>query len=599
MRKLIFFLFFCLPAQAANYYVSTTGSDSHGCSTTDSAATNKLTILGGYGCLANGDTLLVHAGTYSPFILSTGGIAGSPKTIKAFSGESPIIRDASNQNVFNGNGVNTIFLYTGANYLVLDGLTVQRGENALTVYGHHNVIQNCIVTEGWESGILVYYVNANNNIVQNCIIYNNNQDNWPRGSIAQHGSAWGSALNAAEGAKNNIFQDNYVYWNHGEGINVWSVSQGGTDGNIVRRNVVADNWSVNIYDAGGSNTVIDSNIVWNTDAARNWPVGGVDNNPAGIGAAIETTLASLTGTKIVNNIVINTRGGLFAFSQNSGKPYSGWIIENNDFIRNDNGLYIHNSSLSVTNMIISNNIILQGSSGYIVTILPTPSSNTFKNNLYSGSAGSPYQYGTTSYNYSGWLSATGETGSLNTSPMLVASSNNPPQLWTDPITPPSLPLPTRIALSADYALQTASPAKDTGFTTSNVTLDLAGYGRPQGAAYDIGALEVLGSIPPPLSTISMSYPNGGESFRIGTPINILWASNDNHTVKLEVSHDGGSTYSEVIVEGLSQVADSTNSYSWTPTAPRTTLAKIRVTNLFDLVADESNASFAIHGRYIK
>ncbi len=86
MKKLFLFLFLMMtsPAWAATYYVSTTGLDAHACSTTDSAATNKLTISGGIDCLTNpGDILYVHSGTYTAgfALISLNGAAGSPITI--------------------------------------------------------------------------------------------------------------------------------------------------------------------------------------------------------------------------------------------------------------------------------------------------------------------------------------------------------------------------------------------------------------------------------------------------------------------------------------------------------------------------------------
>src|SRR5437588_12248506 len=66
-RFLVLLSFMMVPvlAHGATYYVSKTGSDAHGCSTTDSAATNTLTISAGARCLSPGDTLVVHAGTYT------------------------------------------------------------------------------------------------------------------------------------------------------------------------------------------------------------------------------------------------------------------------------------------------------------------------------------------------------------------------------------------------------------------------------------------------------------------------------------------------------------------------------------------------------
>src|SRR5262245_55741700 len=73
-KALLFFIILAAsPAWTATYYVSTTGSDAHSCSITDSAGTNKLTVNAGLGCLSGGDTLIIHSGTYAEAINTTSG----------------------------------------------------------------------------------------------------------------------------------------------------------------------------------------------------------------------------------------------------------------------------------------------------------------------------------------------------------------------------------------------------------------------------------------------------------------------------------------------------------------------------------------------
>ena len=53
------------PVQATTYYVATTGNDGNSCAAAQNTVTPKLTLQGGVGCLAGGDTLVVKAGTYT------------------------------------------------------------------------------------------------------------------------------------------------------------------------------------------------------------------------------------------------------------------------------------------------------------------------------------------------------------------------------------------------------------------------------------------------------------------------------------------------------------------------------------------------------
>jgi hypothetical protein len=63
--------------------------------------------------------------------------------------------------------------------------------------------------------------------------------------------------------------------------------------------------------------------------------------------------------------------------------------------------------------------------------------------------------------------------------------------------------------AGDFRLQTTSPALNAGTTLSVVQTDVAGIGRPQGAAYDIGAYEALAVAPtPPPGPTVPSAPTG-------------------------------------------------------------------------------------------
>lgn len=89
-RTLLFLVALHTPAWANTYYVSKTGLDAHACSTTDSAGTNRLTITQGAACLSAGDTLAVHAGTYTEGLndILPSGSAGNPTKLIAVSGET-------------------------------------------------------------------------------------------------------------------------------------------------------------------------------------------------------------------------------------------------------------------------------------------------------------------------------------------------------------------------------------------------------------------------------------------------------------------------------------------------------------------------------
>lgn len=95
--------------------------------------------------------------------------------------------------------------------------------------------------------------------------------------------------------------------------------------------------------------------------------------------------------------------------------------------------------------------------------------------------------------------------------------------------------------------------------------------------------------------VAVTSPNGGETLTTGTSATLTWTATDNlavTNVKLELSRDGGATYSEVIAAS----APNTGSYGWTVSGPVAANAKLRVTAddaNCHTTADTSDASFAI------
>jgi hypothetical protein len=107
---------------------------------------------------------------------------------------------------------------------------------------------------------------------------------------------------------------------------------------------------------------------------------------------------------------------------------------------------------------------------------------------------------------------------------------------------------------------------------------------------NIDDFTVKGTVPAvPLETIAVTSPNGAESWYVGSSHAITWSSaNLTHNIKIELSTNGGSSYSEVAT-----VANS-GSYTWTvPNSPSTS-CRIRVSDATDSTPlDISNANFTI------
>ena len=99
---------------------------------------------------------------------------------------------------------------------------------------------------------------------------------------------------------------------------------------------------------------------------------------------------------------------------------------------------------------------------------------------------------------------------------------------------------------------------------------------------------VLISPPPP--TITVTSPNGGESWTAGSSQNITWSSsNVTGNVKIEVSRDGGTTWTTAIAS-----TPNDGRQTWVVTGPTTTQARIRITSVSaPTVSDTSNTNFTI------
>jgi len=76
--------------------------------------------------------------------------------------------------------------------------------------------------------------------------------------------------------------------------------------------------------------------------------------------------------------------------------------------------------------------------------------------------------------------------------------------------------------------------------------DFDGVLRPQGVAWDIGALEFIFDNPQPVTpTISIISPNGGERLKTGRWKSFYWNSTnlpESSTIKIELSRNNGSSY---------------------------------------------------------
>ncbi len=99
----------------------------------------------------------------------------------------------------------------------------------------------------------------------------------------------------------------------------------------------------------------------------------------------------------------------------------------------------------------------------------------------------------------------------------------------------------------------------------------------------------------PATSLTVTSPNGGESFAAGSEVNITWSkqtTEDSDALEISYSLDEGISYDNVLVTSTFGEYLN-NSFAWTLPNMGTTKARVRVRNLTKDLSDESNNNFQI------
>jgi Concanavalin A-like lectin/glucanases superfamily/Right handed beta helix region len=252
----------CLPlrADSATYHVTTSGNDSNSCSAATSVGTAKRNPANGADCLSPGDTLFIHAGTYSV------GSWGGPPSGNS-SARVTVVGEGVRQTILNLSGdSNGMTLGSSKAWITFDNLVFDcsgvtlgacikftGGTNIQFKNGEvHNTGRGPDGTAGGAQGFLLV-TGSSNNLISHMLIHHNGL------SSLEHG--------IYSASPDNIYEYNDIHHNGGFGIHNYNGnSDHGNERNISRGNLLHDN-AVGLLmadgdDQKGYNNVIYLNSAW-------------------------------------------------------------------------------------------------------------------------------------------------------------------------------------------------------------------------------------------------------------------------------------------------------------------------------------------------
>ena len=418
-------------AQAAEWWVdqaAAAGGDG-------SEALPFQTLNEAKAALHTGDTMWIKDGTYQETVdfwhVPDG--TGERTFIRAAPGHSPVI---------DGGGTSGFVLQAGETpKMTFEGLTVQNGGSAYHFYyADEGEVIDC-VTE--DVGGAVSFYHASSGLV--------------RGSTLE-GSVSGKESDGT------IIEDNEIFGSGAEGITLHADSKNCR----FARNVVHDNYSVNIYLDSISNTVVDANLIYMSDPNAGPTIGIMlaDESYDNVTAPV------LQDITIINNVLIGNESGIrFWDGHFPGQSALRNVLIANNTVVNSETSAIKWDAGPHQNAVVRNNIFAsEAGAGLLMLQANSLDGVSLDHNLwFLPGISEPFLWGNSVYDHAGWVAATGHgDGDVSADPAFVGA-------WTLP--------------ADNLQLTESSPAVDVGAAVAEVDHDFRGAQRPFGSSHDLGAFE--------------------------------------------------------------------------------------------------------------
>lgn len=312
----VLLILFCVPPlEAVTRYVSKTGNDSNSCATSTSPGTSaKLTIMGasgGVNCMAQGDTLIIQAGTYSEHINT------SAKTIPGGTSfaNAPTIKAETTGTVT----VLSIQTFTGSvndRYIIFEGLKMNSGGGIYVSGGSHHIrYVNVEVVNSNDHCLQFFGGSTAGNLGGNEFIGGSLHHCGSVGAQAEHGIYIDTPNNVIDGAD--------IYDNCVNGVQILNSYGNPTNGNVLRNNKIHDNHSTSCV-GGGQQTGFGSSSIFLSNGSSILVYNNlIYDDEIGIRVASPFRPASSTG--VYNNTIYRCDGdGILVDTMSSGA-----IVRNN------------------------------------------------------------------------------------------------------------------------------------------------------------------------------------------------------------------------------------------------------------------------------
>lgn len=437
-------------ASAAEWYVATTGNDaSSGAITAPFRTVTKAATVA-----RGGDVIHVRGGVYQEIVkISSKGTSTARIVFQSYPGEKAIIDGTGS-----AAGTNLVQL-TGAEYVDFSGFEVRNATRiGVCGWGGRGVrILNNDIHHSTRGGIYFGY-SAWGSVSDVTITGNSVHDNVLENQYHTMSGGWAQAIGLQYTDRVQV-TGNRIFRNDGEGIAFIQ-----SDNGLARANEVADNFSVGIYLDNAQYTTVDANLIYSSGDSRYYRNG---YPAAGIGSANESYSTSnpLTNLTITNNIIVDTRWGIYYGAYESGGGLKNSTIANNTLYKAATAMVWLEADSHAGN-IIQSNIFYQSGGG--VMLLGSAAGTTFRaNNWYGGTPG-----------------AASGAGDVIADPRLVNAGGR---------------------TATDYKLTDLSPDLLSGLALAAITTDY--FGTPRAGLFDIGAHQFSGAATPLPDTEAPTAPS--------------------------------------------------------------------------------------------